>query len=142
MRLINSCRLFFWFSIAATAHAQEVLPLSLRKSIEIALAPEGNTRVEIAREAIAQAEARKNQARAALLPNLDSSFNYQNATRNLAAFGITLPSIPGFAFSSFVGPFSIIDARASATQSIFDLGAIRRYQSSKASITIASKERD
>jgi len=129
-------------AFAATAQTPETLPLSLRKSIEIALGPEGNTRVEIAREAIAQAEARKDQARAALLPNLDSSLNYQSATRNLNAFGISFPAIPGIAFSSFVGPFSIIDARASVTQSVFDLSSIRRFQSSKAAIGIAEKERD
>ena len=130
------------FAVFALAQGQQPLPLSLRKSIEIALAPEGNTRVEIAREAIAQAEARKDQARSALLPNLETSLGYQNATRNLNAFGLTLPSIPGFAFSSFVGPFSIIDARATVSQSVFDFSSIRRYQGAKAAIGIAQKERD
>ncbi len=128
---------------AALLQAQEKpLPLTLRKSLEIALAPEGSTRVEIAQEAMAQADARKNQARAALLPQLDGSVSYQNQTRNLQAFGIEFPSIPGFQFSSFVGPFSIFDARATASQSVFDLGSIRRYQASKSAVEASKLDRD
>ncbi|HUQ94839.1 MAG TPA: TolC family protein [Bryobacteraceae bacterium] len=133
----------FLFLLAPLAIAQQpALPLSLRKSIEIALSPEGNTRVELANESVAQADARKGQARAALLPNLDSSVSYQDATRNLAAFGINFPSLPGFTFSTFAGPFAIFDARTSATQSILDLSSIRRYQSSRAGIHAARGDRD
>lgn len=120
-------------AVAATLlQAQETtLPLSLRKSIEIASAPDGNVRLEIAQEAILQAEARKNQARAALLPHVDGSVSYQSMTRNLRAFGIEFPSIPGLAFSTFAGPFTVFDARATASQTVFDLSAIRRYQAAK-----------
>ena len=62
------------------------MPLSLKQAVDIALTPDGNTRAQIAKELIRQAEARSSQARAALLPNLDSYFAYQNQTRNLAAF--------------------------------------------------------
>lgn len=127
-----------------TLSAQDgpVLPLTLRKAVEIATAPEGNMRMEIAQEQIAQAEARKSQARSALLPNLDAQFSYQDVTRNLAAFGIRLPSIPGFSFPTFAGPFSIIDARTNAAQSVFDLSSIRRFQTSKAGIETAKLEKD
>lgn len=121
---------------------QETLPLTLRKAVEIATAPEGNTRIALAREAISQAEARRLQARAALLPNLDGSIGYQDVTRNLRAFGIQFPAIPGFSFSSFVGPFGIFDARASVTQSVFDLASIRRYQTAKSSVETARQERE
>lgn len=128
---------------AVFLQAQETtLPLSLRKSIEIASAPDGNIRLEIAQEAIAQAEARKNQARAALLPQVDGSISYQNLTRNLRAFGIEFPSIPGLQFSTFAGPFSIFDARATASQSVFDLGAIRRYQAAKSAAEATKLDRD
>lgn len=128
--------------LAATLAAQDTLPLSLRKAVEIATAPEGNTRVEIAREAIVQAEARKLQARASLLPNLDGSIGYQDATRNLRAFGIQFPSIPGFQFSSFAGPFGIIDARTSVTQSVLDVAAIRRFQTAKSNTEVAKREQE
>ncbi|MBS1824881.1 MAG: TolC family protein [Acidobacteria bacterium] len=123
--------------------AQETtLPLSLRKSLEIALAPEGSTKVEIAQEAIVQAEARKNQARAALLPHVDGSISYQSMTRNLRAFGIDFPTIPGFHFSTFAGPFTIFDARANATQSLLDLSSIKRYQAAKSAREASKLDRD
>ena len=136
-------RILAILAVPLLLQAQEtVLPLSLRKSLEIALAPEGSTRVEIAREAIAQAEARKNQARAALLPHVDGSIAYQSMTRNLRAFGIDFPTIPGFRFSTFAGPFSIFDARANATQSVFDLSSIRRYQAAKSAIEASKLDHD
>lgn len=122
--------------------AQDAVPLTLRKAVEIATAPEGNTRVELAREAIAQADARRLQARAALLPNLDGTIGYQDATRNLRAFGIQFPAIPGIAFSSFAGPFGIFDARSAVTQSVFDLASIRRYQTAKSGVETAKQERE
>jgi len=131
-------------AVAATLlQAQETtLPLSLRKSIEIASAPDGNVRLEIAQEAISQAEARKNQARAALLPHVDGSVSYQSMTRNLRAFGIEFPSIPGLAFSTFAGPFSVFDARATASQTVFDLGSLRRYQAAKSAVDATKLDGD
>ncbi|MBL8178396.1 MAG: TolC family protein [Bryobacterales bacterium] len=129
--------------ISLLLQAQEpVLPLNLRKSIEIAAAPDGSIRLEIATEAIAQAEARRQQARAALLPHVDGSVSYQNLTRNLRAFGIEFPTIPGLRFSTFAGPFSIFDARATASQSVFDLSAMRRYQAAKTAADAMKLEGD
>ncbi|MDX1982512.1 MAG: TolC family protein [Bryobacteraceae bacterium] len=135
--------ILLWVLTAAGQEAP-VMPLSLRKAVEIAVAPEGNTRIEIAQEVIAQAEARKAQARSALLPNIDGSVSYQDITRNLRAFGIQVPSVPGipFSFPSFAGPFGVFDARASANQSVFDLSSIRRYQSSKAGVEVARREKE
>lgn len=82
------------------------------------------------------------QARSALLPNLDGSVSYQDVTRNLRAFGIQIPAVPGFSFPTFAGPFGIFDARTSATQSVFDLSSIRRFQTSKTGVEVARKEKD
>ncbi len=125
------------------AQASTPLELSLKQAIDMALAPDGNARVRLAQEALKQAETRATQARAALLPNLDASVSEQNQTRNLAAFGIkiSLP-IPGFTFPELAGPFTVFDARASATQTIFDFGAIRRYQAAKTSIQATGAEND
>lgn len=123
------------------AAQQGPLPLSLRRAVEMALAPEGNARLEIAGEAVRQAEARAAQARGALLPNLDATVGYQNLTRNLAAMGIRVDvPIPGFQFPTLAGPFNVFDARASGSQSIFDFSAIRRYQASRAGIGVARAE--
>ncbi len=127
----------------AVAAAQPAAPLelSLKQAIDMALAPDGNARVRIAEQALRQARFRSAQARAALLPNLDGSVAEQNQTRNLAAFGIqfSLP-VAGFALPRKAGPFTTFDARASLTQSVVDLAAIRRYQAARASIQAAGEE--
>ena len=93
-----------------------VLPLSLKRAVEIALAPEGNARVQIADEFIHQAKARAAEARSALLPNFDASVSEQNQVRNLRALGIDFPiPIPGFNFPSVVGPFNVFDVRVSGS---------------------------
>jgi len=63
--------------------------------------------------------------------------------RNLAAFGIRFQvPIPGFQFPELVGPFTTLDMRASAAQSVFDISAIRRYQASRAAAGAARAESD
>ena len=127
---------------AAPASAGDApLELDLRKAIELALAPAGNARVQLAEESRAQARERSRQARAALLPNLEASLSQQSQTRNLEAFGIRFETtIPGFGIPASVGPFNVFDARATMTQTIFDFGAIRRHQASKAGIGAADAE--
>ncbi len=119
------------------------LQLSLKRAVELATSLEGNTNIQLAGEALTQAETRSAQARGALLPNLDAVFTDQNLTRNLAAMGIRI-SVPiqGFQFPTFVGPFSTLDTRVTATQSVFDFAAIRRFQASKNAVTAAKSDVD
>src|SRR5271156_6472662 len=113
-----------------------VLQLSLKQAVQLALAPEGSTRVKLAEEDLKQAESRADESRAALLPDFEGSIQYQNETVNLRAFGIDFPKIPipGFVIPSFVVPFSVLDARASVDQTVFDFSTIRRYQASKVAV--------
>lgn len=113
-----------------------VLQLSLKQAVELALAPEGSTRVKLAEEAMKQAESEANQSRAALLPDFESYFQEENETNNLKAYGFQFPNIPipGFTIPTFVGPFNVVDARASVNQTVFDFSAIRRYQASKVAV--------
>lgn len=117
-----------------------VLQLSLKQAVQLALAPEGSTRVKLAEEDLKQAESRAVQSRAALLPDFEGYVEYQNETANLAAFGFNFKNIfkdlpiAGFAIPSFVGPFNVLDARATVSQTVFDFSAIRRYQASKVAI--------
>src|ERR1700675_1426673 len=81
------------FNLAAMALAQSevsveaTLPLSLKRAVEIALAPDGSPRVTLAQESIRQAETRKLESRAAFLPDLESSVSDQRETTNLHAYG-------------------------------------------------------
>jgi len=125
--------------------AERTLPISLKRAVEIALAPEGSPRVALAQESIRQAEAKKAIARGALLPDIESSINDQRQTTSLRAFGIgfafTSP-VAGFTIPNVVGPYSIFDARATASQTVFDFSTIRRYQASKADILASQSDFD
>ncbi len=113
---------------------QPGMPLSLKRAVEIALAPDGNTRVALAEESIEQAKKQAAESKGALLPNLDGSVQEHRQVTNLAAYGFNfkLP-IPGFSIPTIVGPFNIFDARVTAQQSIFNLADLRRYRASKIS---------
>lgn len=113
-----------------------VLQLSLKQAVQLALAPEGSTRVKLAEEDLKQAESRADESRAALLPDLEGYVQYQNETADLAAYGFHFPHIPipGFVIPTFVGPFSVLDARATVNQTLFDFSAIRRFQAAKVAV--------
>ncbi len=136
------------FSMAAVLAAQGPeprgpLPLTLKRAVELAVAPEGNTGVQLSGETLAQAEARSRQARSALLPNVDGTLSRRDQTTNLAAVGLRFSSpIPGFQFPTLVGPYGVTDARLSAAQTVFDFSTIRRYQASKAGVAAARSEVD
>src|SRR3984957_12289405 len=118
------------------AFAQDTLPLSLKRAVEIALAPEGSPRVALAEESIRQSQTGIAQARAAFLPDIEASVTDQNETVSLKSYGFAFKLPPGldFAIPGFVGPFSVFDARATANQTVFDFSSIRKYQSSKATV--------
>jgi outer membrane protein TolC len=131
--------------LMAQSPAPRTLDLSLQKAVEIALAPQGSPRVELALQAVRQSDTRVAQARSALLPNLDASVSGSSQTRNLQAFGISFPAlpIPGFTgFPAIAGPFTVFDARVNGTQSVFDFALIRRYQAAKRSRDTAQTEVD
>jgi len=143
MRLVALCL------VAAPLVAQDAverapLQLSLKRAVEIAISPEGSAQVQLSTEAWKQARSRSAEVRAALLPDLEASFNDRSQTENLAALGLTTihVPIPEFHFPTMVGPFSTTDARASVTENVFDFSSIRRYQGSRASVSAAKSDVD
>ncbi len=125
-------------ALAATAAAQAPLKLSLKQAVELALSPDGAAQVQLAGEGVRQAQMRSAEARASLLPNLDTYVSQQNQVRSLAALGVrfTLP-IPGFEFPMIVGPFNTFDARITASQTVFDFSSIRRFQAARTGVRAA-----
>jgi len=127
----------------AGAQDRPPLQLSLKRAVEIATSPEGSTEVQLSGESLKQAELRSTEARAALLPDLESAFSYQDRTANLLAMGFDFSRFPipgGFAFPTFVGPFTTLDARVSATQNVFDFSSIRKFQASKVGVLAAKSD--
>src|SRR5579862_7380498 len=118
-------------AVSQSAPPQNVLQLSMKRAVEIALTPEGSPKVALAMESVKQAHEQAREAKSAFLPTVDGTIRETSETVNLKTFGFRFPTIPGFAIPLFVGPFSIFDARASAQQSIFSFSDIRKYQASR-----------
>jgi len=124
--------------VGASAQKQ---PLSMKQAVEIALAPDGNTRVRLAAQAVELSKARAAQARSSLLPNIDGGVTGQNFTRNLRAMGISFPAnIPGFSVPDVVGPITNFDARLSAGLTVFDFAAWKRLETAKTGVAVAEAE--
>ena len=132
------------FLVAASlGFAQSPLPLSMKRAVEIALAPDGSARAALAQESIQQAKDRVVEARSALLPNLDTTVREDRQTTNLKAYGFAFNiPIPGFSIPSLVGPFNVFDARASAQQSVLNFSTVRKYQASKATLAATKFDND
>jgi outer membrane protein TolC len=125
------------------AAAGPPLTLTMRQAVERALAPEGSLGLQLALEAVRQAESRAGQARSALLPQIETSVTRDNRTVNLEAFGVRF-AIPGTEFRtpSRVGPFTVFDARATGSQTVFNFSAVRRYQAARLTANAARGESD
>ncbi len=139
--------LAFSLASAGLAPAQNVergpLKLSLKRAVEIAVSPEGNSNIQLSGEALKQAQERSAEARSALLPDFEASIGDRSATTNLGALGINVVvPIPGFHFPTFVGPYTTMDARVTGTQTVFDFSSIRRFQASKLGVSAARSDTD
>jgi outer membrane protein len=143
---------------------REPLRLSLKRAVEIATSPEGNTYIQLSDESLRQAGSRSAEARSALLPDIEAQAEQTTAMRSLAAMGLDLAtnqdllqaenSLTG-AFAPvekdllnqviryiprIVGPFNSVDVRVRANQSVLDLSNVRRYQASRAAMRAAKQD--
>jgi|HubBroStandDraft_1064217.scaffolds.fasta_scaffold00297_19 outer membrane protein len=141
------------------------LQLTLKRAVELALSPEGNTYIQLSDENLRQAKSRSQEVRSALLPDIEAQAEETTAMKSLAALGLDLAtnqtlldaenSLTGqlapiektllndiiHDIPRVVGPFNSVDVRARLTQSVFDFGSIRRYQSSRAAYRAAKSDR-
>jgi outer membrane protein TolC len=111
------------------------------RAVDIALSPEGSTRVALAQQSITRAETQVAQAKSALLPTIDGTFQARNQTVNLRTFGFNF-DFPGFTFPSVVGPFTVVDTRAQARWTVLDFASLRRYRAVKAGVDTSKAEAD
>ena len=121
--------------------AQEVMQLTLKRAVDIALTPEGSARVALAEQSVQVSETHVSQARSAFFPNIDGTVNERSQTVNLHTYGFNF-SFPGFSIPSIVGPFSIFDARASAQVTVLDFTTIRKYQASRTGLQATKADLD
>lgn len=66
------------------------LQLTLKRAVELALSPEGNTYIRLSDENLRQAKSRSAEVRAALLPDIETQASQTTAMRSLAALGLDL----------------------------------------------------
>ena len=93
--------------------------------------------VAIAGLQVDAAEARVRQARGPLLPSLSLSSSWVNRSFNSRSLGIELPTIP-----ELIGPFDLFDARATASQTLFDFASIKRVHAARAQADGSGAERN
>lgn len=121
--------------LCVTTHvaAQEPLRLTLAGAIQRAL--RNGTTAQLARTAEERARIAQSEAFQNLLPQADARFTRYNQSINLATFGLTLPGFP-----EIVPPFNISDANISASTQLFNLAALRQWQSLRAGLTASRFE--
>ena len=79
---------------------------------------------------------RRWQQLSALLPHISAAPYLAVSQVNLAEFGFKF-NIPGATFPTIVGPFSYVDARVNASQSLFDWQALNRLRAASQNVESA-----
>jgi outer membrane protein len=132
----------FLFALAAAPAAAQTAPqpLSLHDAVERAATRTAG--VAMAGERIAQAEARADQARGALLPHLSATSGVLNHTFNVDAMGISLPAAPGETHDPLIGPVDQFDARLHLTQAVFAPAELLRTRAARQSVAAGQAEQD
>ena len=149
--LLVSCAAFIGIAVGgARLEAQNTIPaqstpamLSIGDAARIAA--RNTAPAQTAQIRIAEAKARMQQSKAALLPSLNGSASQFTRTLNTASFGFSLPGLnPN---GQIIGPFHALDAHAQAQAALFDFGAFARYRAAGAAVrasmadaTVASEQ--
>jgi outer membrane protein len=115
-----------------------VAAMSLEQAVSIAAM--GTPAVQMAALRMTGAEARRGQARAALLPTFSGSAFSLERTYSLAATGISFPKILGFSFPDLIGPVNQVDARLRASQPLFDAASWLRLRSAGLGVGVSRAE--
>ena len=111
----------------------EVVSVSIANAIVRALAH--NLGVRQSQSALDVARSDRVRALADLLPNIHGTITETRRKNSLEAFGFPL----GPAFPRVVGPYNLFEARAYATQSIFDLSATNDARAEAHRVTAAEQ---
>jgi outer membrane protein len=122
---------------------RQTLSLSLKRAVELATSPEGNTNIQLEQEEVRIARAHSAESRASLLPNVESYASQSSLIRSLSALGSESVKLPfNYHLPSSAGPYEVTDVRATATQSVFDFSALRRWQSARKAVGATKSEQE
>lgn len=131
-----SKRLYLLFLAAALSVHTQAEPLRLTVGEAIRMALDAGTQADLARSSEQLARIARSEALSALLPQADARLVQYSQSINLATFGFSLPGLP-----PVVGPFNVTDGQLAAAVEIFNLAALRHYQSLKSSANASLYQR-
>ncbi|MCG3773733.1 MAG: Outer membrane efflux protein BepC [Nitrospira sp.] len=114
-----------------TSQPQSIPPLSLTLQGALAAAIENNPAVLLYKERIEEARGQVQTQLGAMLPNLSSTVRQSNQTVFRGTFGLS---------PTRSDPFSIFDARVSATQNILSVSLIQRWRASREMLQVSEAE--
>jgi outer membrane protein TolC len=105
----------FMGSVPKGTATSEPMALSVKDAVDRAL--KNNLGLLLQEEAESSAHGERWRALASLLPNLSGSLKTSRQVLNLEAFGFPAPN-------PIVGPFNVVDARVSLSESVLDFSAL------------------
>lgn len=118
----------FMGSVPSGERTPGELPLSLTDAVEMGL--RYNLGALLSGQDRRVAEGARQQALSKLLPKLSAGVSETIQQTNLAAIGFSgFPGIP-----QIIGPFSVFDVRAYATQDLFNMPSLQEFQSSSETV--------
>jgi outer membrane protein TolC len=122
------------FSMLLTLGASaETIHLTLEDAVRQAL--RNGTSAQLARTAEERARISQSEALENLLPQADAKLSRYSQSINLQTFGFSFPGQP-----PVVGPFNVTDANLSAAMQLFNLAALRHWQSVRAGVAASRWE--
>src|SRR5262245_61925198 len=121
--------------------------LHLDLATAVSMAAERSAVVEFERYALVEAQSKVSEDRADLLPHLGFDAVHGRRTFNTASFGIDFPSPPGEPplfdpNGQLIGPVQNVDFRGRFAQKLFDMSAIDRLRSARASVDAGRVRQD
>ena len=119
--------------LAGRIEAESPLRLTLGDAIQMAL--RGGTSAQLARSGEERARIAQSEAFQNLLPQADAKVTRYSQSINLETFGFSFPGQP-----TVVGPFNVTDGNLKAAMLLFNLAALRHWQSVRASVSASRWE--
>lgn len=120
-------------ALFAASAAAQTTSLSLGDAAR--LAARQNGAVDIARTHIAAAEARVQQRRGALLPDVVAGIQQAGRTTNSATFGFSFRDAQGKPLldpnGQLIGPIPTVDVRYRITQPLVDMGSVAKWRAAQ-----------
>ena len=138
-------RLFFLVAVLSTAGRAVPAQGALSLGDAARLAAKQSGGVDVARQRVAQAEARVTQRRGALFPDLAAGIAQAERNLNSATFGFSFSNpVTGKPLlrpdGEIIGPVPTVDMRYRVQQPLLDLGNVAKWRAAQSAVVAASAD--